>query len=61
MAALAAVVGCAAVGLGLFASLRLDTPSGPSIVMAAASLFAVSLLPLSRLHELVARNKAGSR
>lgn len=61
MAALAAVVGCAAVGLGLFASLGLDTPSGPSIVMAAASLFAVSLLPLSRLHELFAGNKAGSR
>jgi zinc transport system permease protein len=61
MAALAAVVGCAAVGLGLFASLRLDTPSGPSIVMAAASLFAVSLLPLSRLYELLGGNKAGSR
>jgi zinc transport system permease protein len=50
MAMLAALVGCAAVGLGLFASLRLDTPSGPSIVIAAALLFALGLLapPYSR-------------
>ncbi|MEQ8745409.1 metal ABC transporter permease [Pyruvatibacter sp.] len=31
---------------GLFLSLYLDTPSGPSIVIAAAFIFAVSLLPL---------------
>ena len=57
MAVLAALAGCAAVGLGLFASLRLDTPSGPSIVVAAAALFAASLLPVSRLPGLFARAK----
>ncbi|HYN39214.1 MAG TPA: metal ABC transporter permease [Rhodospirillales bacterium] len=57
MAVLAALAGCAAVGLGLFASLRLDTPSGPSIVVAAAALFAASLLPVSRLPSLFARAK----
>jgi len=31
---------------GLFLSLYLDTPSGPSIVVAAAAIFVVSLLPL---------------
>jgi len=55
MAALAALAGCAAVALGLFASLRLDTPSGPSIVVAAAVLFAASLLPVPRLYGLLAR------
>ncbi|WP_244442979.1 iron chelate uptake ABC transporter family permease subunit [Candidatus Phaeomarinobacter ectocarpi] len=35
----------AAVG-GLFMSLYLDTPSGPSIVIAAALIFSLSLLPL---------------
>jgi zinc transport system permease protein len=44
MALLAAGAGALAVCLGLFASLRLDTPSGPSIVLAAASLFLVAVL-----------------
>lgn len=57
MAALAALAGCAAVSLGLFASLRLDTPSGPSIVVAAAALFAASLLPVAGLQSLFARGK----
>ncbi len=39
MAGLACVLGCVAVGLGLWASLRWDTPTGPSMVVAAASLF----------------------
>lgn len=43
MAALAVAVGCLAVIGGLWASLRLDTPAGPSIVMAASTLFAFSL------------------
>lgn len=42
MAALAVVAGLAAVGLGLGASWRWDTPSGPSIVTAAATLFLLS-------------------
>jgi len=50
MALVGAAVGVLASGLGLFGSLRLDTPAGPSIVVAAALLFAVSVLlrPLLR-------------
>ena len=43
MAALASLVGGAAVGLGLWASLRWDTPAGPSVVVAASALFALGL------------------
>ena len=39
MALLASGLGCAAVGAGLWASLRWDTPAGPSVVVAAATLF----------------------
>lgn len=50
MAALAAVLGCVAVVGGLAASATLDTPSGPSIVVAGAVLFLISaLLPGERL------------
>ncbi len=45
MALGAAAVGVVAVVLGLQASLYLDTPSGPSIVLAAALIFALALLP----------------
>jgi len=48
MAALASLVGGAAVGLGLWASLRWDTPAGPSVVVAATALFALSLATPSR-------------
>ena len=44
MAALAAAAGVLAIAGGLFASARLDTPSGPSIVVAALLLFAVTRL-----------------
>ena len=44
MALAAAVLGSIAVCLGLFGSLRFDTPSGPSVVVAAAAIFALSLL-----------------
>ena len=44
MAILAALAGMAATGAGLGLSYRLDTPAGPSIVAAAAVLFALSLL-----------------
>ena len=43
MAILAAIIGGASVFGGLFASLRLDTPAGPSIVVASAALFILSL------------------
>jgi zinc transport system permease protein len=46
MAIIAAFIGMVAVVCGLFASLDLDTPAGPSIVAAAAILFALSLIPL---------------
>ena len=48
MAAAAALLGVAAIGGGLYASARLDTPSGPSIVVAALALFVVTRLRLPR-------------
>ncbi len=44
MAAGAALIGVAAIGGGLYASARLDTPSGPSIVVAALALFVLTRL-----------------
>jgi len=46
MAVLAAGLGALAVVLGLFGSLEFDTPSGPSVVVAALGLFLLSLLQL---------------
>ncbi|HPF57614.1 MAG TPA: zinc ABC transporter permease subunit ZnuB [Candidatus Competibacteraceae bacterium] len=49
MAALASGLGCVAVVVGLWASLRWDTPAGPSVVVAAAVLFAAGYaIPRSR-------------
>ncbi|AGB71482.1 MULTISPECIES: zinc ABC transporter permease subunit ZnuB [Rhizobium] len=48
MAIFASLLGAIAVVGGLFGSLRYDTPSGPSIVVAALVLFIFSLLPLVR-------------
>ena len=48
MAVFASLLGAVAVVGGLFGSLRYDTPSGPSIVVAALVLFIISLLPLVR-------------
>ena len=45
MAVLASLIGALAVAGGLFGSLTYDTPSGPSIVVAATILFLASLLP----------------
>ncbi|MBB4285314.1 metal ABC transporter permease [Roseospira goensis] len=45
MAVGAAVAGVVAVGLGLSGSLAWDTPSGPSIVVAAFALFLLALVP----------------
>lgn len=44
MAVLASLVGCVAVAAGIGGSFAWDTPSGPSIVVAAAAGFAVSRL-----------------
>ncbi|WP_390881195.1 zinc ABC transporter permease subunit ZnuB [Nitratireductor aquimarinus] len=48
MAVLAAIAGALSVMGGLTASLQFDTPSGPSIVVAALALFLVSLMPSPR-------------
>ncbi|HIF09610.1 MAG TPA: zinc ABC transporter permease subunit ZnuB [Sneathiellales bacterium] len=49
MAIIAAVIGCLAVLGGIEGSLRFDTPTGPSVVVAAVGLFVASLLlPLLR-------------
>ena len=52
MAVLAAVIGCLAVAGGLAGSMAFDTPSGPSIVVAAFVLFVFSALmpPFRRIH-----------
>lgn len=49
MAVVSAVAGAVAVTGGLFGSLRFDTPSGPSIVVAALILFLVSIALPARL------------
>ena len=46
MAVLAAMIGVVAVVGGLYGSLALDTPSGPSIVVVAFALFLLSLIRL---------------
>ena len=46
MAVAAALAGVIAIAGGLFASARLDTPSGPSIVVAALLLFTVTRIRL---------------
>lgn len=46
MAVMAAAAGAVAVVGGLFTSLAFDTPSGPSIVVCALALFALSMTPL---------------
>jgi zinc transport system permease protein len=45
MAVVAAAFGMLAVAAGLFMSVTLDTPAGPSIVLVLAALFALSILP----------------
>jgi len=47
MVVLAAIAGTLAVIAGLFGSLQWDTPSGPSIVVAALLLFLLSISPVS--------------
>jgi zinc transport system permease protein len=49
MAVLSAILGAVAVVGGLFGSLRFDTPSGPSIVVAALVIFVLGLLPTGRI------------
>ena len=58
MALLAALIGALASTGGLYLSLATDTPSGPSIVVAALALFLLALLPLP---EMIARLTAVRR
>lgn len=51
MAVVASLLGAIAVAGGLFGSLKFDTPSGPSIVVAALAIFLFSLLPWRRRAE----------
>jgi zinc transport system permease protein len=48
MAVVASLLGAVAVVAGLSGSLAWDTPSGPSIVLAAFALFLLSLIPFGR-------------
>lgn len=48
MAVGASLVGVLSVVLGLYSSLKLDSPSGPSIVVVAFILFLISLLPIKK-------------
>lgn len=58
MVVTAALIGVASVVGGLYGSLNYDTPSGPSIVVAAMILFAISLFPFARLvPPLMSKNK----
>ena len=61
MAALASAIGAVAVVAGLFASLTWDTPSGPSIVVAAFAVFLVSLMPFAALVKRPRQAKRGAR
>lgn len=61
MAVMASLAGAAAVTLGLFGSLQFDTPSGPSIVVAALLLFLVSQMPWPVHASGVARMKGDAR
>ena len=53
MAFIAVIIGSCSVWLGLWGSLEWDTPAGPSIVVAALTLFILSILPLPKfgIHE----------
>jgi len=57
MAVIASVIGAVAVVGGLQASLRLDTPAGPSIVVAGTVLFLVSILPWPGLRSISGANE----
>lgn len=59
MAIVAAAFGAVSVAGGLFGSLQFDTPTGPTIVVAALAIFAVSLLPFGEFVRRRAEPKGG--
>ncbi len=61
MAVISVFAGIAAVAAGLFGSLEWDTPSGPSIVVAALILFVFVSMPLGAIFRRRSGNNAGAR
>jgi zinc transport system permease protein len=61
MAVMASLVGVLSVTGGLYGSLQWDTPSGPSIVVACALLFALSQSPINRLFSRGRKTKEGAQ
>ncbi len=61
MAVLSSLIGAAAVILGLNGSLAWDTPSGPSIVLAAVLFFLIGISPLARLFRRGAADPSSER
>jgi zinc transport system permease protein len=61
MAVISVFAGIAAVVAGLFGSLEWDTPSGPSIVVAALILFVIASTPLAAFIRRVRGSNAGAR
>ena len=57
MAIFSALFGCVAVGMGLFGSLSFNTPSGPSIIVSALVIFALTLLSSQRLRLTAAKRR----
>ena len=57
MASFAALCGCAAVGLGIEASLLWDLPSGPAVVVSAAALFLLTTLAVRHRSRLTASRR----
>ncbi len=57
MAVLSALIGVAAVFIGLFGSLEWDTPAGPSIVVGALAMFVVSILPFPVIQRQKSKHK----
>ncbi|MBE0500302.1 MAG: zinc ABC transporter permease subunit ZnuB [Desulfuromonadales bacterium] len=51
MAVFASLIGCCAVGVGIYGSFHFDTPAGPSVVVAASLLFLLGLLFPQRVNE----------
>lgn len=60
MAVLASIIGCCAVVGGLYGSFLWDTPTGPSIVVAACGLFMLSFVLPRHLRSNTSRREAGS-
>jgi zinc transport system permease protein len=61
MAFISVFAGIAAVAAGLFGSLEWDTPSGPSIVVAALILFVIVSMPLGAIFRRRGDNNSGAR